>query len=211
MAAEPLLRPSLRTTSRLLLRFLVVAATAFWVGGFFFYSGVVIHVGHGVLHSQRAQGFITQQVTVWLNVASLPALAIFLGNLLASWRHGRRWPRRLMLGAWLLMTAVQVALFAMHPAMDGLLDPPHNKIVDRRAFYFYHALYMALSAGQHFAGVGYAVLALFLWHRADTAGTATALAAATPAPVSPPAPTSPPAAGERLPLDLQQLPAPLAP
>jgi hypothetical protein len=199
MTPEPSARPSLRTTLRLLLRFLVLAAVAFWIGGFFFYTGVVIHVGNGVLHSHRTQGFITQQVTLWLNVASVPALVIFLVNLLAGWRHGGRWPRRLMVAAWVLMAAVQVALFAMHPAMDRLVDPAHNKVLDRKAFYVYHAFYMALSAGQHFAGAGYALLALVLWHRRDTTRLA-------PAPAS----ASPPV-GERLPLDLDQLPAPLAP
>src|SRR5947207_15713763 len=78
-------------------RFLVLAAMAFWVGGFFFYSGVVINVGRHVLGSHRMQGFVTQQVTVWMNVASLPALAIFLWNVLATRRDGLRWLWRSLL------------------------------------------------------------------------------------------------------------------
>jgi hypothetical protein len=57
-------------------RFLAFAAVAFWLGGFTFYAGVVIPVGIRVLGGHVRQGFITQQVTQWINVAALCAIPI---------------------------------------------------------------------------------------------------------------------------------------
>ena len=71
-------------------RFLVIAAIAFWLGGFTFYSGVAIPMGVEVLGTHRAVGFITERVTNWLNVAGVVALIIFLWNLLLEWRGQTR-------------------------------------------------------------------------------------------------------------------------
>jgi hypothetical protein len=151
-------------------RFLVLAAIAFWVGGFFFYSGVVIHVGRHVLGSHRMQGFVTQQVTVWMNVASLPALAVFLWNVLATRRDGSRWLRRSLLGTWCLMAIIQVLLFWLHPVMDRFLDPPTKQIAFRPDFVRFHTVYMTLAAIQHFAGVLHLVLSMLLWRQRDVDG-----------------------------------------
>ena len=66
-------------------RFLFIAAVAFWLGGFTFYTSVVIPVGTHTLGSVR-QGFITQQVTGWLNVAGAFALPLVFWNMAAVWR-----------------------------------------------------------------------------------------------------------------------------
>src|SRR3954471_14459767 len=70
--------------SLLALRFGTVMVLAVWFGGFTFYSTVVIATSQEVLHSQLRAGLITQQVTNWLNLISLPALAICGGNLIAE-------------------------------------------------------------------------------------------------------------------------------
>ena len=67
-------------------RFLVVLALGFWLGGFTFYAGVVIHAGHRVFGSARETGFLTQQVTTWLNFSGWLALAILFWNGLAAWK-----------------------------------------------------------------------------------------------------------------------------
>ena len=54
-------------------RFLVILAIGFWLGGFTFYASVVIHTGHRVFGSRLEVGFLTQQVTRWLNVSSVVA------------------------------------------------------------------------------------------------------------------------------------------
>jgi hypothetical protein len=64
-------------------RFLFVAAVAFWIGGFTFYGSIVIPTGIQVLHGHVKQGFITQQVTNWLNLSGVIGLPILLWNTLA--------------------------------------------------------------------------------------------------------------------------------
>ena len=49
-------------------RFVVLHAFLLWQGGFVVYGGVVVPVGAEVLGSDRLQGFVTQQVTGWLNL-----------------------------------------------------------------------------------------------------------------------------------------------
>src|SRR2546421_12981299 len=74
-------------------RFLVIVALGFWLGGFTFYAGVVIHTGHRVVGGMRETGFLTQQVTGWLNVSGVAALAILLWNAIACWKAPGRWAR----------------------------------------------------------------------------------------------------------------------
>jgi hypothetical protein len=174
---------------------LVLFALAFWVGGFFFYAGVVIHVGRDVLGGHRLQGFVTQQVTIWLNVASLPALAIFLWNALASRPGGssrRLW--RALLGTWCLMALIQLLLFWLHPVMSRFLDLPAKQIAFRKDFRQFHNVYMALSAVQHFAAALYLLLSMVLWRRSDMmAGSgSTEIDMACPSPRLAPASEPPP-------------------
>src|SRR5215468_6101686 len=76
-------------------RFLVLVALMFWQGGFTFYAAVVVPVGQNELGSHLQQGFITRQVTDYLNLSG--AIALFLlGCDVAASRDrstGRRWAR----------------------------------------------------------------------------------------------------------------------
>src|SRR5579862_415267 len=92
-------RFELASVSRLALRFGTLMALAVWFGGFTFYSTAVIATSQEVLHSHLRAGLITQQVTNWLNLISLPALAVCGGNLIAE----RKDPRRVWV--WLLGAA----------------------------------------------------------------------------------------------------------
>lgn len=48
--------------------FLLFQAWLAWQGGFFFYAAVVVPIGSDVLGSPITQGFVTQEVTRWLNI-----------------------------------------------------------------------------------------------------------------------------------------------
>src|SRR5690242_12724696 len=133
-------------------RFLFIAAVAFWLGGFTFYTSVVIPVGTRTLGSVR-QGFITQQVTGWLNVAGAVALPLMLWNLAAVWRARGRAVRIALLGTWVLMAAVEVELFAMHPMMDRLLDLRAKHVLDYARFDRLHYIYLMSSTIQWAAGL----------------------------------------------------------
>src|SRR5437660_1623910 len=78
-------------------RFLVLAALMFWQGGFTFYAGVVVPVGREVLGSDRDQGFITRQVTEYLNLAGGIAVAVLAWDVMAAAdpSRPRRWTRTL--------------------------------------------------------------------------------------------------------------------
>src|SRR5437764_15421395 len=95
-------------------RFLVLAALMFWQGGFTFYAAVVVPVGQHVLGSHAAQGFITREVTRYLNLAGAAALVFLVWDVAAA-----RDPRALRTGLrWLAvagMLATLAALAWLHP------------------------------------------------------------------------------------------------
>src|SRR6266542_4754949 len=126
-------------------RFLVILAIGFWLGGFTFYASVVIHTGHRVFGSRLEVGFLTQQVTRWLNVSSVVGLTVLLWNGLADWKTAKTWLRASLALTWITMVAVQVALFGLHPVLDRMLDVETHQILQQSAFHSVHKLYMNLS------------------------------------------------------------------
>jgi hypothetical protein len=148
-------------------RWLVLAAYAFWQGGFTFYGGVVVPVGRRVL-GDMTQATVTREVTVWLNAAgavtlSLMALELFLA---------RDPSRRRLLARWLLwlgMAVTLAGLFWLHPQLDRLMDLETNRVLDRATFRSAHRLYLWLSTLQWACGLAYGGLALAGWRAADRA------------------------------------------
>jgi len=151
----------------LLRRLLTIAALSLWFGGFTFYSAVVIHVGHHVLGSRTETGFITQQVTHWLNLISIPALLILLWNTAAAWPSIPRSLRLTLAATLAIMLLAQVALFIMHPMLDRLLDPAAHEIIERKPFRSLHKLYMNTSTVQWSATIAHVIAILIAWRLAD--------------------------------------------
>src|SRR5258708_7311994 len=98
-------------------RFVFVSTIAFWLGGFAFYTGVVVQVGAAVLRSHTRQGFITQRVTFWLNIVASIALLILLAHLISSRLPNCRL-RKVLTVLWIIMVGLQAWLFFLHPHMD---------------------------------------------------------------------------------------------
>ncbi len=115
-------------------RLVALLAFAFWFGGLSFYGMIVIPRAHEVLRSHARVGLITQQVTHWINGAAVVALGLLLWDLVAA--RGRR----LAWTTWAAMAAAQAFLFALHPVLDGLLDPATGASTER--FYALHRLYL---------------------------------------------------------------------
>jgi hypothetical protein len=150
----------------LLGRLLVILAGAFWLGGLTFYGAVVIHTASDVLGSHRLVGFITQRVTVWLNVSAVVALAIFLVNLLICWRFAGRVAKSAIASSWLLMLFMQIVQFALHPMLDRLLDPQGHRILNS-SFFSLHRMYLFSSMLQQAGGLLYLVVTLYVWQQID--------------------------------------------
>lgn len=140
-------------------RLLAILAFAFWFGGLTFYALVVIPTAHGVLKSHLRVGFITQQVTHWINGAATVALFLLLWEMIATW--GNR-ARRVRLATLLLMALAQVALFVLHPVLDRFLDPQTRDIANPDQFYGLHRVYLIVTTVQWAA----ALVHLGAWLRA---------------------------------------------
>ena len=150
-------------------RFLWIAAFAFWMGGFSFYGGVVITVGAKIVTGGESEfGFITQQVTFWLNVIGGVAMVIFLVNLWLDWGRLPRWGSQGLAGIWIAMAAILVGLMYLHPMMDRLLDATTLGIRNRPRFRMLHNVYLLLSSLQW--GGSLLLLAGTVWSWARSTG-----------------------------------------
>lgn len=98
-------------------RFLVLAPFIYWVGGFTFYTAVVVPIGTEQL-GRDGQGFITREVTKRINLAAAVSLVLLFADLFVT-----RGTPRTRAALWLLMAACQAALFWLHAYLDAHLDP----------------------------------------------------------------------------------------
>jgi hypothetical protein len=153
----------------ILQRFLVLMALMFWQGGFLFYASVVVPIGQKVLASPKDQGFITQQVTDYMNLSGVFALAVLLPELILTpdSSQKRLWIRRL---SWLFMAIGLVWLAWWHLRLDALLDLEEKEILNHKAFYPGHRWYLWISTVQWFFGLVYIWTTLSAWRSKDLAG-----------------------------------------
>ena len=157
---------------RLLRRLLVLAAFAFWQGGFTFYAAVVVPVGQEVLGTHFKQGRITRRVTVYLNLAGAAALLRLVWDAAASADRAALLLRRLRWLALGGMAAGLALLFWLHPQLDELIDLQAGYIPERRAFRTGHSWYLWISTVQWGLEIVYALLMLHAWRAEDRAAGA---------------------------------------
>jgi hypothetical protein len=151
-------------------RYLFVLMFAWWMGGLTFYSVIVIPTASHVLGKHRDVGFITQQVTFWLNLTGIIPLLVFFWNLVADRKLALRWRRHLFVGTWLVMASTQAALFSSHAWLGGILDSSKHRILDADSFEFRHGLYETLVTIQWVAALAHAWVSLQLWQVRDQNG-----------------------------------------
>jgi hypothetical protein len=152
--------------AKMLRRTLVFIALMFWQGGFAFYSGVAVPIGTEILGSAVEQGFITQRVTVYMNLAGIAAVVVMAWDL---WAGGdpsrwRKWPRVLCL---VIMAGGLVLLYWLHPQLDELLDAARSRVVDRPRFRSLHRVYLWTSTIQWAAAVVWVVTQPSAWRAED--------------------------------------------
>jgi hypothetical protein len=149
----------------LLLRLMVIAALMFWQGGFTFYAAVVVPVGQRVLGSHLEQGFITREVTWYLNLAGGVCLAVLCMELVDA--NGspqlKKWQ-------WALCAALAATLAALvwgRVQLDTLIDLEGHGLLERAAFRTRHRMYLWASTLQWGLGLSYLILTLKRWQLSD--------------------------------------------
>jgi hypothetical protein len=131
-----------------------------WQGGFMFYGGVVVPVGARILGSETQQGFITQAVTHYLNLAGAVTLGIWFEHL---WHDRLRGVTRNAWLLWSLMAGLQIVLVIVHWQMDLVLSMESTSILDPVWFGRFHKIYIGSSSVQWFAALVLLLLTLRRW------------------------------------------------
>jgi hypothetical protein len=149
----------------LMRRLLVLIALMFWQGGFTFYASVVVPVAQQQL-GHRGQGFITNEVTNFLNLSGAIALAVLAWDLSAAKdRPGLR--RYLLWTCWAGMVVVLVLLVRQHMGLADMMIPAHRQLTNPRLFQAMHRWYLWLSTVQWGLAIAYTGLLLWVWRCED--------------------------------------------
>lgn len=128
-------------------RFVLIMALLFWQGGFMFYASVVVTVGANTLGSELLQGFITESVTNYLNVAGAFCITVWGMSL---WCDPRSTSGRIR-SDWLLwstLLATLGVLLQLHPRMDQCLDFESRIVLNMQRFHSLHRIYLITSTAQ---------------------------------------------------------------
>ncbi len=130
-----------------LVPFLAIWAMAVWLGGFTFYSTVVIPVLHDQLGSPLETGLVTQDVTDWLNLLGVAAITLAgLGAILEPSGPHSRFRSGLALGLLASTAICLAALFVLHHQLDRKLESG-----ELTRFYPLHRVYLWISTIQWLA------------------------------------------------------------
>jgi hypothetical protein len=147
-------------------RFVLLLSLAFWQGGFMFYGGVVVPVGASVLGSETEQGFITQSVTNYLNVAGVVCVTVWGVTLAFDVRRSSRLGR-LCWAIWLGIALGLGVLIGLHLIMDRGLDSAGHAILDEARFLRLHEAYITTSTVQWLLCLALLGLTLHAWRSSD--------------------------------------------
>ncbi len=138
-----------------------------WMGGFTFYAEIVIPTAAHVLGGERQVGFVTEQVTGWLNLIGIAALSVFLWNLIAEWSGQPTTRRRGLAVLWAVMALCHGGLYIIHPLIDALLNPGAHTIHDYDRFLTLHNVYLGFATVQWCAALSYMWLSMRAWQLDD--------------------------------------------
>jgi hypothetical protein len=149
---------------RVALRVVIALLFAIWWGGFTFYAAVVVPIGQHVLGSATAQGFVTQPVSDRINLIGAVVIAVSCWNLIAVRRGATPRVWRVLVISWAVLAIFQVALFVLHPWLDGMLDMTTRSIAaEHSTFYAAHRVYLLVATGQWVAATVHAVAVGYAW------------------------------------------------
>ena len=120
---------------------LKIIILSIWWGAFTFYAGIVVTVGMQVLGSHLQMGFITQQVTVYLNVFSLIVFLMYVYCL-----HNEEFTSDSLVEQIVAISIIgfQLLLFLLHYYLTDLLDFEKHIIINQDNFYLLHRIYLII-------------------------------------------------------------------
>ena len=135
-----------RHWSSRLWRFTADLLFCLWWGGLTFYAAVVIPIATESMGAET-QGFVTQQVTRWLNALTTVWLLMVAVDAV---RHRSHWRWSL----WTVLALCQIGLFVDHARLTSLMDFSTQAIaIDRARFYAEHQVYLWITVIQWLAGL----------------------------------------------------------
>src|SRR4051794_2338355 len=112
---------SFRDFWRPTVRWFALVGMSVWLGGFTFYSAVVLPILHDEMGSLES-GRVTGEVANSLNAIGAGAVAAWWVLVWVERSVGERWARRIRAGLLGVTTAILVGLAALHPVMDARLE-----------------------------------------------------------------------------------------
>jgi hypothetical protein len=123
--------------------YLKIIALSLWWGAFTFYAGIVVPVGMNILGSHTEMGFITQQVTVYINIFSL-IIFLFFAYCLKNeeFTKGKLVEEITAIS----LIGFQLLLFLLHNSQTDLLDFENHKIINQDNFYLLHRIYLIVES-----------------------------------------------------------------
>ncbi len=151
-------------------QYLVLLTWMFWQGGFTFYASVVVPIGTEVLGSAAEQGWITRQVTFFLNLSGGIALVVLAWDI-GTGSDPSRLRIRLRWLTWVLLAVTLVLLVWWHGQLDHYLDLSDTsspRFLDRRAFRSLHKRYLWTQTVQWAIGLAALFQTLRAWQGSET-------------------------------------------
>jgi hypothetical protein len=120
---------------------LKIITLSIWWGAFTFYAGIVVPTGMNVLGSHTQMGFVTQEVSKYLNIFSLFLFIIYAYSL-----RNNEFSEDVLFEQIVSFSLIgfQLLLFVIHYFLTDLLDFEHHIVLNQDKFYVFHRVYLII-------------------------------------------------------------------
>lgn len=120
---------------------LKIISLSIWWGVFTFYSGVVVPVGMTVLGSHTKMGFVTQEVSKYLNIVSLILFIFYAYSL-----RNNKFSEDVLIEQIVSFSLIgfQFLLFVIHYFLTDFLDFEHYTVLNPEKFSIFHRVYLII-------------------------------------------------------------------
>jgi hypothetical protein len=120
---------------------LKIITLSIWWGVFTFYACIVVPVGMDVLGSHTQMGFVTQEITKYLNIISLILFIIYAYTL-----RNDEFSEDVLIEQIISFSLIgfQLLLFVIHIFLTDLLDFKNHIVLNQEKFYVFHRVYLII-------------------------------------------------------------------